>query len=268
MEELCIIHMSDTHILKNYYKSKFFSDINQHITPVGYVSMALEKAKEFKPDLLVITGDLVHEGRSRDYQFLKFLVNKYLGGIPVFYSLGNHDIKREFYKGIFNTYEDTPYIKSQLFKGYRFISLDTSEEMNTNGVIHKSQLNWLEKELKKTSKKGTILLAHHPLQSEQTWFKRTFEKDLLNVIKNTDVFLYLCGHAHFGEYRTIENLIQITGESFAFGVESHGSGINYTEARAFNCLRIINKQVICHTVQLYPHNSIIYSFNSIKDSLG
>lgn len=268
MSKLCIAHLSDTHILRNYQQSGFFDNIQLRITPDNFVASGLEKLAKYQPDILTITGDLVHEGNADDYRYLKELIQKYLGNIPVFYALGNHDIKKEFYRGILDLEDDSPYFKSEDYQGYRIISIDTAKELDPNGSIDEKQLAWLEEELKTPSKNGSIFLAHHPIKSTQTWYQVYFQEKLTSILKNSDVFLYLCGHAHFNDQREIEKVKQFTAESFAFGVEGEGDQVIYTEARGFNIYWIENQDVICHNKQLFPYKDTLYLFQSVEDSLN
>lgn len=47
----------------------------------------------------MLTGDLVHEGTEEDYRYLRELIERERGGIPVIPVLGNHDFKQAFYRG-------------------------------------------------------------------------------------------------------------------------------------------------------------------------
>lgn len=267
MADLRIIHMTDTHILLNYENAAFFHHIQQRITPDNYFSLGLDKAQKIEADLLVITGDLVHEGTEADYRYLKEKIQAYLPNLPVLYVLGNHDRKAEFYRGVLGEEKAGPYYRVDQVKGYRLITLDTSIEDQSNGELDDQQLAWLQEELQTPAPKGTILLGHHPILSQQNWFSVNFTDRLLEVLADSDVFLYLCGHAHYGETRQIGPLLQITGESFAFGVESQGEQVIYTESRGFSSCRIEGHQVTCHPYQLFPYTDTIHVFQSAEDSL-
>lgn len=46
----------------------------------------------------MLTGDLVHEGTEEDYRYLREVIERERGGIPVIPVLGNHDFKQAFYR--------------------------------------------------------------------------------------------------------------------------------------------------------------------------
>ena len=72
-------------------------------------------------------------------------------------------------------------------------------------------------------------------------------------MKNSDVFVYLCGHAHYAETRTVLGIQQITAESFAFGVETVSpTEVIYTETRGYNTCWIDGTTVIVHPHQVFP----------------
>ena len=72
MANLCIAHLSDLHVLRDYRGSMVDRDpLNQPIPPETYFRTALRRAVAAQPDLIVLTGDLVHEGTEEDYQYLK-----------------------------------------------------------------------------------------------------------------------------------------------------------------------------------------------------
>ncbi len=75
-------------------------------------------------------------------------------------------------------------------------------------------------------------------------------------MKNSDVFAYLCGHAHYAETRTVLGIQQITAESFAFGVETVSSTeVIYTETRGYNTCWVDGRDVIMHPHQVVSRST-------------
>lgn len=257
MGSLKIAHLTDLHVRRNYENTMFETELKQRILPVPYVIAGLKEAVKAGPDVIVMTGDLVHEGTAGDYCYLKQLVKKYAAGIPVLPVLGNHDYKAAFYEGFLEEDRQGPYYRTCMLSGYRFVTLDTSVEGSGDGVLRGEQVRWLLEELKTPAPNGTILLGHHPFESQQAWFKTDVEDGLIEALQETDVIAYLCGHAHYCESRTLGKVLQVTGESFDYGVETMGDEVIYTEVRAYNTCWLENRKVIVHTHAVTPNDPVI-----------
>ena len=254
MASLRIAHLSDLHVLRDYHGSMLDREpLRQPVPPVEYFLTGLREAVASKPDLIVLTGDLVHEGTVEDYQYLRQLIERERCGIPVIPVLGNHDLKACFSRGYLGEEQSGRYNRKYEWNGYRFLVLDTSTERNGCGSITDEQVAWLAEELQTPAPQGTILLGHHPLESQQAWFHTDYPAALADVLKNSDVFVYLCGHAHYAETRTVLGIQQITAESFAFGVETVSpTEVIYTETRGYNTCWIDGTTVIVHPHQVFP----------------
>ena len=101
--------------------------------------MGLRQAVRSKPDVIVITGDLVHEGTTEDYATLRRILKREAGDIPVLPALGNHDFKSRFYQGYLEETRTGPYWSQAEIGGYRFCTLDTSKEGSPHGTITNDQ---------------------------------------------------------------------------------------------------------------------------------
>ena len=100
MATLQIAHLSDLHILRDYNGSMLDrAPLRQTVPPVNYVLAGIREAVAARPDVIVLTGDLVHEGTEEDYRYLRELIERERGGIPVIPVLGNQDFKQAFYRG-------------------------------------------------------------------------------------------------------------------------------------------------------------------------
>ena len=65
-------------------------------------------------DFVVFTGDLIHEGSDYDYELFDQIVNKYIN-VPYYYTLGNHDSKEAFYRGIQKKSKNDVSLKTKAF---------------------------------------------------------------------------------------------------------------------------------------------------------
>ena len=254
MATLQIAHLSDLHILQDYYGSHLDrAPLAQPVPPAPYVAAGLREAAAARPDVIVLTGDLVHEGTEEDYRLLRRMVDRECQGIPVIPVLGNHDFKAAFYRGYLGREPEGLYTARYDINGYCLLVMGTARERCANGCIPEEEVRWLADALRENSREGTILLGHHPLASRQAWFHTDFPESFRRVVEESDVFAYLCGHAHYGEIRTVMGIQQITAESFAFGVETVSSTeVIYTETRGYNTCWIEGRDITVHAHQVFP----------------
>ena len=260
MRQFRIAHLSDIHVLKEYGNSFFNTHLKQPVPPAAFFLAALRQAMRGEPDVIVITGDLVHEGTEGDYAYLHEIIRRETGETPVLLTLGNHDFKSCFYKGYLGENREGPYYRKAEIGGYRFCMLDTATEKSPNGAITDEQADWLEEVLRTPSQNGTILLGHHPLESRQAWFHTTYPERLLRTLEQSDVIAYLCGHSHYGEFRIFHNIPQVTAESFAYGVETLEDEIIYTETRGYNTCWLEGRKLVVHQNQVFPFYPVVLRF--------
>ena len=116
-----------------------------------------------RPDVLVVTGDLVDFGRVKEYQHLRRL----LAPLPMPYYLlpGNHD-ERGALRSVFADHaylaQCEPYVQYAIEDWpLRLVALDTVIPGEGGGRVDDERLAWLEETLAE-SKKPTLLVMHHP----------------------------------------------------------------------------------------------------------
>lgn len=259
---LKISHLTDLHVRRDYRGTMFETTYDMAISPTAYLELGLRRAVRERPDVLVLTGDLIHEGTSEDYEFLRALIEREMPGVPVIPVLGNHDNKAEFYRGWRGEDREGRFNDVAEVGGYRFVVLDTSTEGEADGSIDADQAAWLFDELKTPAENGTILLGHHPFRSEQAWFACNLPEGFLDRIRRSDVIAYLCGHAHYLEARSMGWFMQVTGESFDYGVETLVSRteVVWTETRAFNTCWVEGRDIATHAHFLFPFDPVIATF--------
>lgn len=175
-----IVHLSDLH-------NKRFGSNQEHI---------LEEIKKAKPDIIVITGDLV-DSRNYDEEASCELVTGCMDIAQVYYVTGNH----EWRSGKFNSLEKK--IKNS---GAKILRNNSSEIKQGNDSIHITGIDdpslsmeymtdkeivsaELKKAVNENSSKPsfTILLSHRP--------------ELFSEYKKINFDLIFSGHAHGGQVR-------------------------------------------------------------------
>ncbi|WEG10994.1 metallophosphoesterase [Pullulanibacillus sp. KACC 23026] len=193
------------------------------------LQQALQDLHSINPemDMLIMNGDLTHTGMQTDYDVLKEI----LYGTPhpqnTLFAMGNHEFYSayrlptgEFSKSTFpngvteqacinrfirNTGMPSLYY-DKVIKGYHFIVLGSEESRITNwnnldsAVLSDTQLQWLDHELKETSKdQPTFVFLHQPIPhtvagSEQGTIVDS--EKLVTILSHFPQVIFFSGHSH------------------------------------------------------------------------
>lgn len=173
-----IVHISDLH-------SKVFGKKNK---------VLIEKIKKEKPDIIVITGDIIDRRRYNDKSSIEFL-KEAVKIAPVYFSTGNHEI----WSGKFSELENS--MKSIGVKVLRNenVKIDKGKEyiyllgIDDPGVVYAEEEDKVLKESIDKAKNGVdtkdfkILLSHRP--------------ERINMYNDENINLVFSGHAHGGQVR-------------------------------------------------------------------
>ncbi|MDE7330232.1 MAG: metallophosphoesterase [Clostridia bacterium] len=171
-KELKIIHLSDLH-------GKSFGRKNARL---------IKKIAAEKPDIILITGDIVHKYRERDKTVALELVSALSALAPVAFSAGNHEMRNKGYR----------FFRKDLIEAGAVVLDDCSADicgLTVTGLNCASLKNGTADKIKPVNAQSAVLLAHMP-QFIQTYARAGFG-------------LVLSGHAHGGQWR-----IPFTGVGF------------------------------------------------------
>ncbi len=114
-----------------------------------------------RPDVLLVTGDLVDHGTSDEYDRVHELLS--VSPVPVHVLAGNHDL-REGLRARFELPGSTgaPVQYSADLGPVRLVALDTSIPGRAGGELDPERLAWLDGELGDAPEQPTLLAMHHP----------------------------------------------------------------------------------------------------------
>ena len=220
--QFTIVHITDTHHTSTPPKTTSLSR-KHYIRIFGYklhkpdfanstriLQNTLEHInKEIKPDMVVITGDIVDRGDDREgMKQVKNMLNKL--NCPWYTVIGDHDLnsgqdEKENYKEVFGKIN-----YSLDYKGWNVIMLGIHPGDN--------DLEWLKNELDAKADKPAILCMHKMLIA--SWLMKKLSKrhycpeltspkagQILNILSNHGrTVVVLSGHSHTN-YRTSRNSI-------------------------------------------------------------
>jgi len=166
------------------------------------LSKALQQARDYRADVILITGDLANDEREDEYA----LFAEALGGAhaPVFVLPGNHDHRdriraalpsHEYLSGsgpLSFAVEDFP---------VRIVCVDQIVPGETHGLFTEEQAHWLDRTLDQRPEKPTVVALHHPPFPTHDLLFDTIglqNADLFaNVIRrHPQVVRVMCGHHH------------------------------------------------------------------------
>ena len=157
-----IVQLTDPHIVANARLCLNTIDTS------SFLREAVDTVKHLTtaPDAVVITGDLVNEGRPNQYEHLRVLLTPLLSSdIPVYLMPGNHD-NRAALRDAFPEHSELGTGDTCDFVvdvgAVRLIGLDTVVEGEPGGDLSDKQLQWLEARLRKAPKRPTMIAMHHP----------------------------------------------------------------------------------------------------------
>ncbi len=200
-----VAHLSDPHLM---------GDGRLHygvIDNTANLHRALDRLASIRPapQALVFTGDLADRGEPEAYAMLRGIVEpaaEAMGAVVV-WTMGNHDAREAYSRGLFDTDSDSFQDRVHVVDGLRIIALDTSVPGYHHGDLHPDQLVWLAEVLATPAEHGTLLAMHHPplplpMLRAAELIELHDQQPLADVITGTDVRGILAGHLHFSTWST------------------------------------------------------------------
>jgi 3',5'-cyclic AMP phosphodiesterase CpdA len=155
-----------------------------------------------RPDLTVITGDLVDHGEPEEYEHLRRLLQPL--AMSVFVIPGNHD-SRDPLRTAFGRdgYLPTDGFLQYTIEDYplRLVALDTLVPGQHHGSLCAERLVWLDHTLGAKPERPTIVLMHHPPFQTGISYMDNYGLDsvaaLVEIVaRHPQVERILCGHLH------------------------------------------------------------------------
>jgi len=196
--DFLIAQLSDLHIRPKGELYKGTVNSNAMLTDaIGHLHQ-LDRT----PDLVLISGDLVDEGRPEEYSMLRELLADL--STPYLVIPGNHD-EREQFRAAFADHHYLPaagplhYCVDQ--HPIRIVALDSTVPGKHYGLLDQAGLDWLDATLASVADKPTIVMLHHPPFLSGIEYMdgfRYLEPDKLKGVleKHTNIELVVCGHLH------------------------------------------------------------------------
>jgi 3',5'-cyclic-AMP phosphodiesterase len=157
---MLIAQITDLHVRPRGRPANRVSQTNMMTERAIDVLVALRP----RPDVVLITGDLVDCGIAAEYQQLKAILRRL--DLPFFMVPGNHD-RRDNLRRIFADHptivEDEEFVQ-YVVDDYpvRLIGLDTLVPGKGEGALCRRRLEFLDRALAADTEKPTVIFMHHP----------------------------------------------------------------------------------------------------------
>ena len=229
----------------NNFSFVFMTDI--HITPERHGTegflQAIDTINKLTPDFVISGGDNVMDALEQKESRADSLFNLFETAVkklkmPVYYTIGNHDVfglkansgvspdhklygKKMYEKRLSKRYYSFDH------KNWHFIVLDGigfTEDRQYYGVVDSIQVEWLKQNLQKTGKtKPVIVSIHIPLMTVETQVLKgptegltpssviNNAHEIMSILEQYNVKLVLQGHTHFLEDIYYNGIHYVTG---------------------------------------------------------
>lgn len=191
-----------------------------------------------QPDLILLTGDLSQDGTTTSYDQLQALLTPL--GIPVYWLPGNHDcievMERTLLHPLF--FPDKAFQQN----GWQFLLLNSQEPGCVHGRLTSERLEWLDRQLCRSTLPTIVSLHHPPFAVNSTWLDTSIlqnSEELFAVLdRHAQVKLVVFGHIHqeFQRQRngvtylgTPSTCIQFEPESDEFTLDHEQPGFRVIE---------------------------------------
>lgn len=137
-------------------------------------------------DLLLATGDLVHDSSPEGYRRLSEILNSF--DVPVFCLPGNHDDPTVMRKHLSGGSVRTDTVND--FGGWRFVMLDSVIPGDEGGRLADDQLRSLEQALSGSDRPTLVCMHHQPVQVGSAWI------DTMAIENPSPLFEIVDRHPH------------------------------------------------------------------------
>jgi 3',5'-cyclic AMP phosphodiesterase CpdA len=258
---MLIAQISDTHVVPTESEKGKLMMTEGHLRTAVTHLLALRP----KPDVVLISGDLVEDGTRAEYELLAEILAPLKAALPVYLAPGNHD-EREAMRDVMRAhgYDELPtegFLQYAVDLGeLRLLSLDTVVPGEPGGYLCEERLAWLDARLEEDPR-PTIIMQHHPpfltglVRMDGMGLSNTSEEAEV-VGKHSNVLRVVSGHLHRSISSVFAGTLAVTAPSCAHAVELDLQ----TEGR----LAVVREPPAA-SVHLWQHGNLVSHLSYIGD---
>lgn len=149
-----VVQITDCHIHNE--KDGLLSGVNTYTSLTQVIDGINSKTEPM--DMVLVTGDLTHDGDERSYQLLMEQLARLQK--PCFWLPGNHD-HAQIMQAVANSEELRT--KQIVLPHWQILLVDSHVEDEVDGLVSQSELTWLATALREHPDKYAAIFVHHPL---------------------------------------------------------------------------------------------------------
>jgi 3',5'-cyclic AMP phosphodiesterase CpdA len=195
---MLIAQLSDLHVRPDGMLYQGVTDSNAQLA----AAIAHVNGLDPRPDLVLLTGDLVEKGTAPEYAKLRALLGAL--EIPALVIPGNHD-DREAFRAAFRDHDYLPdsgpmhYVAEQ--GGVRIVAFDVTVPGLHHGLVDAEGARWLDGTLAAAPDRPTLVMMHQPPFDSGVPYLDLYScregVRLATVIaRHRQVERIVCGHVH------------------------------------------------------------------------
>ncbi|MBK1703959.1 3',5'-cyclic-AMP phosphodiesterase [Halochromatium glycolicum] len=159
--------------------------------------LAQSQVRHWPPDVILFTGDLVHDERLEGYRYLRQVIDRC--GIPCFCIPGNHDHKGLLAKAV-DALAAEPF-RAERIGSWDLLLLDSTIDGSDAGRLQPGTLEAVEQHLASNQGRPTLISLHHqPVPVGSRWIDTMKVEDGAALLGLTARYpqlrLILWGHVH------------------------------------------------------------------------
>lgn len=192
-DSLRVVQLTDTHLHRD--PTERLLGVATQDTFEACVRLA--RSRHWPADLVLLSGDLAHDGSDEAYQRLRLGVAEL--GVPVLALPGNHD-RPESVTGLMTTDVPSPdgVVRN---KGWQVIALNSAVPGTDAGRLPEAELQRLQRLLDEAPQLHTLVSVHHPpVPIGSAWMDRIGLENgaelLAALAARAGVRVIVCGHIH------------------------------------------------------------------------
>lgn len=205
MSPLNILQFTDTHLLADRTGRLLGLNTNESLQCV----LQLSQKHQPNVDLVLVTGDLVHDGSDAGYARLQEMFSAYT--VPVLLMAGNHDELRQLQSSA--AAGPAKFVKHFQCRDWQIILLDSSIPGSDGGRLAVAELDALQLHLGSMPNQPTLVCLHHqPVPMGSRWLDSMLlenAEEFFEILdRHRQVRGVLWGHVH-QEYEGVRNGVRL-----------------------------------------------------------
>jgi Icc protein len=231
-----VVQITDTHLSANANKTLLGVNLQ---TSFNAVIDLIRQHEMNKVDLILVSGDLSHDGSVDSYQNLANALSSF--HVPVYVVPGNHDDMATMLHTF--PYQNVSKDRHIILKDWQIILLNSQVPGQVHGELSHQQLDFLIRSLELHPERRAIIVFHHqPVPMGCEWLDKI---GLLNadefwevVSQYSNVNTILFGHVHMESENKVNNMmcysspstcIQFMRKQDFFGLEKLPQGYRWLD---------------------------------------